>query len=94
MLVASLPSILFQGYYKIEFLKELVINGKTSLLYPILWGLMLSVLALVGLVHLFQRLPRPRKYLFMLVERFNVFLYIYVPLGIAGILVILIRTLL
>lgn len=56
-------------------------------------GTGLSILLLVGLIRMFQRIPRLQKYLFSLQERLQIFVYFYVPLGVLGIAVVVLRNL-
>lgn len=56
-------------------------------------GLGIALLTLIALILLFQKVPRLRKILLALEERLQIFIYLYVPLGIAGLLVVLFRNL-
>jgi hypothetical protein len=93
VLVATIGSIIFQGYYKVGFFQNLLQNDY-SFFRPIFDGLIISILSLIGLLWLFHNSPRLQKYLSKFVEQFCIFGYIYVPLGVAGILVVLVRNIL
>ena len=55
------------------------------------WGVGITLVALVALFFLFQNVSLLQKFLLNVEERLQVFIYLYVPLGIAGLLVILLR---
>jgi hypothetical protein len=56
-------------------------------------GLVASVAILLGLVLLIERLPPIKRMLVGLLDRLSLFIYIYVPLGILSLLVVVIRNL-
>jgi hypothetical protein len=58
--------------------------------YPLL-GLLAAVLLVLLLAYLFRRFPPLSRLVAALVERMLIFVYIYVPLGVLGLLVVLIR---
>ncbi len=58
--------------------------------YPLV-GLLAAVMLVVLLAYLFRRLPRLSRLVTALLERMLIFVYIYVPLGLLGLLVVLIR---
>jgi hypothetical protein len=93
ILAATIGLILFQGYYKIGFFQDLMRNDYSDF-KPILAGLMVSILSLTILFWLFHIKPRLQKYLSVLIEQFSVFGYIYLPLGVIGFLVVIIRNVL
>jgi hypothetical protein len=93
ILISTIGSILFQGYYKIGFFQYLIKNDY-SLFQPVFAGLIISALGLAGLFWLFRRRPRLQIYLSKFIEQFGVFGYIYVPLGMIGILVVFVRNVL
>ena len=93
ILVATIGLILFQGYYKIGFFQNLIKNDYSDF-QPVLAGLIIGVLGLIGLFWLFHIKPRLQHYLSKFIEQFTVFGYIYIPLGVIGILVVLVRNLL
>ena len=92
ILVASVALILFQGFSQVNFFKDMLVNNYSSV-PPLVVGLVVAVAALVLLFWIFQRWPRFQKYLLTLVEQFGVFTYIYVPLGLIGLMVVIIRNL-
>ena len=93
ILAATIGLILFQGYYKIGFFQNLMRNDYSDL-KPILAGLVICILSLSILFWLFHNKPRFQKYLSVLIEQFSVFGYIYLPLGVIGFLVVIIRNIL
>lgn len=56
-------------------------------------GAGMAILLLVGLIWMFQRMPRLQKYLFSFQERLQIFIYFYVPLGVIGIAMVVLRNL-
>lgn len=90
ILVATTGFILFQGYYKVGFFQNLI-NNDYSPFRPLLIGVVIGLMALAGLFWLFHNRPRLQKYLSNFIAQFGVFSYIYVPLGVIGILVIFVR---
>ena len=60
------------------------------LAYPLV-GLLLGVLLVLLLAFLFDRFPRLSRLVSALVERMVIFVYIYVPLGLLALLVVLVR---
>jgi uncharacterized protein YacL len=90
ILAATIGLIIFQGYYKIGFFQNMI-NNDYSDFEPILIGLMISILALFILFWLIHIKPRLQKYLSVLIEQFSVFGYIYLPLGVIGFLVVIMR---
>jgi hypothetical protein len=60
------------------------------LIYP-LAGLLFSVLLVLLLAFLFRRFERLSRLVSALVERMVIFVYIYVPLGLLAVLVVLVR---
>jgi hypothetical protein len=92
ILVASIALILFQGFSQVNFFKDVEASNYSSV-PPLVVGLVVAVAALVVLFWIFQRWPRFQKYLLTLVEQFGVFTYIYVPLGLIGLVVVIIRNL-
>lgn len=93
ILAATIGLILFQGYYKIGFFQNLMRNDYSDF-KPVLAGLMISILSLSLLFWLFHIKPHLQKYLSVLIEQFSVFGYIYLPLGVIGFLVVIIRNVL
>ena len=56
----------------------------------ILWRV-LVVIVLIAAIILVDKYPNLRKLLLAFVNRFDIFSYIYLPLGIIGVIVVLIR---
>jgi hypothetical protein len=90
ILVATTGFILFQGYYKVGFFQNLL-NNDYSPFRPVLIGMCIGFMVLAGLFWLFHNRPRLQKYLSTFIEQFSVFSFIYVPLGVIGILVVFVR---
>ena len=91
ILVASIALILYQGYYEqIEFYDRLMHND-SSFFEPIWYGLGISVAILFCLFWVFQHWPRLQKLARMLIDQFEIFTYLYVPLGIIGLLLVIVR---
>lgn len=93
ILVTTIGLILFQGYYKIGYFQNLINHDYTGFT-PIVIGLIMSVVILMGLLLFFENRLRLQNYMTMLMDRFSVFGYIYIPLGLIGILVVLFRNIL
>jgi len=92
ILVTAIGMIEYQNYYTIDFVGNMMHNSY-SFLQPILIGLLISIAALGGLLVLFGRVERLQKLLVALVERFKIFNYVYLPLGLLGFVVVLVRNL-
>ncbi len=92
VLVASAAVILFENYYRADFLKDML-AGYTYMFPPFIVGLMGSVLLLAALMWLFHRYQRLQRYALYAVEQISLFTYIYVPLGLIGVVVVLVRNL-
>ena len=92
ILVASVALILFQSYYHINFFYN-ILAADYSFIPPFIVGLVVSAAFLIALFWIFQQRPRFQKYLLSLVEQFGVFTYVYVPLGLIGLIVVIIRNL-
>jgi hypothetical protein len=91
ILVASVALIMYQGYYEqIEFYDRLRHNDYTFF-GPILYGLATALAILFFLLWIFQRWPRLQKLALMLIDQFEIFTYLYVPLGIVGLLLVIVR---
>jgi hypothetical protein len=91
--VSTIGLILFQGYYKYGFFETLIKNDYSTL-HPLFVGFIVSLLILVGLLWFFKGESRLRNYLLVFIEQFGVFAYIYIPLGIIGIIVVVLRNIL
>ncbi len=92
ILVSTIAIILFEAYYRSDFLKD-ILAGYTYMFPPFLVGLFGSVLALTGLLWLFHRYQRLQRYAIYAVEQISLFTYIYVPLGLIGLVVVMLRNL-
>jgi hypothetical protein len=92
ILVATIAMILFEGYYRAAFLKD-ILAGQTYPFPPFILGMAGSILALAALLWLFHWKPRLQAYALDVAERMSLFTYIYVPLGIIGLVVVLARNL-
>lgn len=92
ILISTIALIFYQGYYKFGFFDTLIKNDYSALL-PLLFALIISIFALFGLFWLFNK-PGLRSYLLKFIDQFGVFGYLYIPLGLMGIAVVIIRNLL
>ena len=90
ILVATTCFILFQGYYKVGFFQN-IINNDYSHIQPMVIGVIVGLMGLIGLFAIFHNKPRLQNYLSKFIEQFSIFAYIYVPLGVIGILVVFVR---
>ena len=93
ILVATIGLIFYQGYYKVGFFDTLIKNDYSPV-RPLFIGLIVSVVALIGLFWIFNNKSRLKSYLLIFIEQFGVFAYIYFPLGLVGILVVIVRNIL
>jgi hypothetical protein len=92
--VATIGLILFQGYYKYGFFETLIKNDYSTL-RPVFIGFIVSIFTLAGLLWLFRDgRSRLRNYLLVFIEQFGVFAYIYIPLGVIGVIVVVLRNIL
>ena len=92
ILVAAIGMIEFQSYYTIDFVGNMM-NNDYSFMQPILIGLIISIAALGGLLLLFGKVNRLQRLLVALVEKFAIFDYVYLPLGLLGFVAVVIRNL-
>jgi hypothetical protein len=92
VLVATAAIILFEGYYRADFLKD-ILAGYSYMFPPFIAGLLGSILALGVLLWLFRRYKRLQRYAVYALEQISLFTYIYVPLGLIGLVVVLVRNL-
>ena len=90
VLVTTLTMILFELNYKIEDFKD-ILTGNYASIPPFVIGLVVSILALVGLLRLSQSSRRLQGIASFLTEQVSLFAYIYVPLGLIGLAVVLVR---
>ncbi len=93
VLVATIAMIAFEGYYKVDYFKD-IMNGNDSSIPPFVVGLVVSIASLFGLLWLFRVQPRLQRYALYVMEQFSLFMYIYVPLGVIGLIVVIVRNLL
>ena len=92
ILVTSIAMILFEGYFRVDFFKQ-IMAGDDSSIPPFAIGLTASVLAVIALFWLVRIQPFLQKAVLYVMEQLSVFTYIYVPLGLIGAVVVLIRNL-
>lgn len=92
ILVTAAAAITFESWYRVAFFKDLM-AGMTYMLTPFLVGIVASILLLVVLFWLFHAWLPLRKYVSILMDQLSIFTYIYVPLGLLGLVVVLIRNL-
>jgi hypothetical protein len=92
ILVATTASITFESWYKIAFFKDMM-AGMSYMVTPFLIGIAVSILLLIALLWVFHAWPRLQKVVSVLMEQLSIFTYIYVPLGLVGLVVVLIRNL-
>ncbi len=90
VLVAAVAMIVFEFWYRVDFFKDMM-NGQYYMVQPFIMGSVLSIVVLAGLLWLFHARPRWQKYLVYAAEQLGIFTYIYVPLGLIGFLVVLVR---
>ncbi len=93
VLVTTIAMIAFEGYYKVDYFKD-IRNGDDSSIPPFVMGVIVSTVSLFGLLWLFHAKPRLQRYALFVAEQFSVFMYIYVPLGVIGLIVVVLRNLL
>jgi hypothetical protein len=84
--VAGISMISLQGYLY-------SLNYETPSMNIVYLGLFVTLVALVGLILLFQKLSKLQKILLIVEEQLQIFIYLYIPLGIAGLMVIFFRNL-
>lgn len=92
ILVTTIASILFEGWYRIDFFKDLM-AGDTSSIPPFAMGVVLSAILLAALLWIFRVWPRLQTIARFVMEQLSIFTYVYVPLGLLGLVVVLIRNL-
>ncbi len=88
--VAAVAMILFEQWFRIGFFKD-IMAGQYYMVPPFIIGLASSIVALFGLLWLLRAQPRFQKYILYAAEQLGIFTYIYVPLGLIGLAVVLIR---
>lgn len=57
-------------------------------------GATITIVLLVSMIALFQSMPKLQAYLLLVQERLQIFIYFYIPLGLLGTAVVLVRNLL
>jgi hypothetical protein len=92
VLVAAIAMIVFEGWYRIDFFKDIMAGDRSSIA-PFIVGLLVSIVALVGLLLLVRSQPRLQRVVMYIAEQLSIFTYIYVPLGLIGLVVVVIRNL-
>ncbi len=90
ILVATAAMIAFENYYRVGYFKD-IMAGDDSSIPPFVIGVVTSILSLAVLLWLFHIKPRLQKYAAFIMEQFSVFMYIYVPLGLLGLIVVIVR---
>lgn len=93
ILVSTIGLILYQGYYKVDFFETLIKNDYSTLI-PLMIGFIVCLISVTFLFWLFNNTSRRRSYLLIFIEQFGIFAYIYIPLGLIGMIVVIIRNLL
>ncbi|HTP02506.1 MAG TPA: hypothetical protein VMJ64_14120 [Anaerolineales bacterium] len=92
VLVASVAMILFEGYYQSAFFKD-IMAGNDSSIPPFVLGSVASLIALAALLWVAHVQPRVRRVAQYIVDQLSIFAYIYVPLGLLGLAVVILRNL-
>ena len=92
VLVASIAMIVFESYYRFGFAKD-ILAGNYSSIPPFAIGLIATMLVLSGALWLFRVNARLQKIARAVAEQFSLFTYIYVPLGLIGLVVVIVRNL-
>lgn len=90
VLVATVAAIVFESWYRIDFFKDMM-AGMTYPVPPFIIGILVSIALLAALFWVFHAWPRLQRYAVIVMEQLSIFLYIYVPLGLLGLIVVLIR---
>lgn len=85
LIVATTASILFQ---------KLMLGNEFPSLFPLAGFILVPIALSVGLIFLLHSKPRAQKILSSIQDRIQIMLYIYVPLGLFALLVILYQNLL
>ena len=90
---ATTAMILFESWFRIDFFKD-IMAGQYYMVPPLVIGLVLSVGLLLLLLWLFRAKPQLQKYVLYAAEQLGIFTYIYVPLGLIGLAVVIVRNIL
>jgi len=92
VVVLTIAMILFEGYYQVEYFKDILAHNYSSI-PPFAAGLFGAAVALTALLWLFHRWPSLQKYPLFVLDQLSLFTYIYVPLGLLGLIVVIARNL-
>ena len=92
VVVAAAAAIVFESWYRVGFFKDLM-AGMSYMVPPLLIGFAAAIVLLAVLFWLFRTWPQLQRYAQIIMEQLSIFTYIYVPLGLLGLLVVLIRNL-
>ncbi len=92
ILVASLAMITFDIYYRVEYFKD-IMAGDDSSIPRFFIGLAVSIAVLAALLWTARIQPRVQKIAQWVVDQMGIFTYIYVPLGLLGLIVVILRNL-
>jgi hypothetical protein len=92
ILVATLAAIAFETWWRIDFFKDMM-AGMTYPIPPFVAGIVVSIALLAALLRSFRFWPPLQKYAGFVMDQLSIFTYIYVPLGLLGLVVVLIRNL-
>ncbi len=90
LLVAAAAAIVFESWYSINYVKD-IMAGNDYAIPPFITGAVVTIASLAALFWVFALWPRLQKWAHVLMEQFSIFTYIYVPLGLLGLVVVLIR---
>ncbi len=93
VLVLAVAAIVFESWYRIDFFKD-IMAGMTYPIPPFIGGIIGTILLLAALFWSFHAWPRLQKYAGVFMEQLSIFTYIYVPLGLLGLVVVVIRNVL
>jgi hypothetical protein len=88
--VAAIAMILFEWWFQIGFFKD-ILAGQYYMVPTFVSGLVLCIAALLLLLWLFRARPRFQSYVLYAAEQLGIFTYIYVPLGVIGLVVVILR---
>jgi hypothetical protein len=90
--VSTIGLVLYQGYYKVGFFQAFI-KDDYSTLFPMLIGFVVCLIILGLLFWIFKNSSRIKSSLLTFIDQFGVFAYIYIPLGLIGLIVVLVRNL-
>jgi hypothetical protein len=92
ILVGTIAAVVFEGWYRINFFKD-IMAGNDYAIPPFVVGVVATIVLLFALLWVFRLWPPLQQYARAVMEQFSIFTYIYVPLGLIGLLVVLLRNL-